>query len=162
MMSQKKVVLIKDVPGTGTAGSVQNVAPGFARYLLNANLAVEATQAALKEVADKKSSIEREIAISRENAQEIFDQINGKVVKIYVEPGKSGKLHESITSARVSASIAEQLNINVDKRKIRFLNVENGIKAFGRYEALVELFADPSVNISAKIFIDVDSPDETI
>ena len=161
-MSQKKVVLIKDIPGTGTVGSVKEVSPGFARYLFNAKLAVEATPGALKEIADKKSSIERGIAISREKAKEIFDKINGKVLKIYVEPGQSGKLHESVTSARVSDSLAEQLSTEIDKRKIRFLNVENGIKSFGRYEASVELFADPTVNISAKIFIDVDSPDSHI
>lgn len=161
-MAIKDIVLLKDVPGTGLAGTVKRVAPGFARYLLNSKLAVEATDGAIQQIKDKKSSIEREIAISREKAQEIFDKINGETVTVAVKPGESGKLHEAVTSSKVCELLNEKFGNNsedsetkFDKRKICLIGADHGIKTFGCHEATVELFADSSTNISAKIFVNV-------
>lgn len=165
-MALKDVVLLKDVPGTGVAGTVKHVAPGFARYLLSSKLAVEATAAAIQQIKDKKSSIEREIAISREKAQEIFDKINGETLTIAVKPGESGKLHEAVTSSKVCdllnekfGSDSESFGTKFDKRKICLIGADHGIKTFGCHEATVELFADSSTNISAKVFVNVVSAD---
>ena len=52
-----KVILIKDVKGSGKAGDTLNVADGYARnFLLARGLAVEANAKNMNELAGKKAS----------------------------------------------------------------------------------------------------------
>ena len=52
-----KVILIKDVKGSGKKGDVLNVADGYARnYLIGKGFALEATQKNLNDLQGKKSS----------------------------------------------------------------------------------------------------------
>ena len=54
-----KVILLKDVKGTGKKGEVKEVSDGYARnFLLKKKLAVVADNTAVKELGEKKKSEE--------------------------------------------------------------------------------------------------------
>ena len=61
--------------------------------------------------------------------------------------GSNGKLFGSVTSKDVSKKIKEDLNTDIDKRKI----VMQDIKSFGTVQAEVKVYQ----GISAKIFVQV-------
>ena len=62
-------------------------------------------------------SLPEEVEKSKSN--QIFDTINDKVVNIEVFAGDNGKLHESVTSSRISEALHEQFSVDVPKNKIR-------------------------------------------
>ncbi len=61
-----KVILLKDVKGSGKAGDTLNVAEGYARnFLLKNGLAVEATATNLNELAGKKASVQHKLDLEK-------------------------------------------------------------------------------------------------
>ena len=63
-----KVILTKDVKGTGKAGDVKEVADGFARnFLIGKGLALEATAKNLSDLAGKKASQQHKIDVEKQN-----------------------------------------------------------------------------------------------
>ena len=59
-----KVILIKDVKGSGKKGDVLNVADGYARnFLIGKGYALEATQKNLNDLQGKKSSEQHKIDV---------------------------------------------------------------------------------------------------
>lgn len=143
-----KVILLKDVKGTGKQGEVKEVADGYARnFLLSKGLALEATPKNLSDLAGKKSSEQHKKDVEKANAQEIADSINKKKITVKAKAGQGGKLFGSVTSGNIADVIEKQLGFKVDKKKIS--SVE--IKAFGTYEAEIRLYN----GISAKVTVDV-------
>ena len=143
-----KVILLKDVKGTGKLGEVKEVADGYARnFLLSKGLALEATPKNLSDLAGKKSSEQHKKDVEKANAQEIADSINKKKITIKAKAGQGGKLFGSVTSGNIADVIEKQLGFKVDKKKISSAE----IKAFGTYEAEIRLYN----GISAKVTVDV-------
>ena len=146
-----KVVLLNDIKGTGKSGEILEVKNGYARYLITSNKAKEATTQVIKEIKAKEKSREREIAIAKEQAQQIFDKINNQTLNIKIAAGMSGKLHESITNAKISEALKKEFGVDIEKRKISFANSGNVIKTFGMHSASVQLFPKIVANIIINI-----------
>ncbi|HNX63640.1 MAG TPA: 50S ribosomal protein L9 [Oscillospiraceae bacterium] len=143
-----KIILLKDVKGTGKQGEVKEVADGYARnFLLSKGLALEATPKNLSDLAGKKSSEQHKKDVEKANAQEIADSINKKKITVKAKAGQGGKLFGSVTSGNIADVIEKQLGFKVDKKKISSAE----IKAFGTYEAEIRLYN----GISAKVTVDV-------
>ena len=127
-----QVILNQDVKNLGKKGEMVNVSDGYARnFLLPRNLATEANAQALTELknreAAKQHKIDTEVANARANAEEI----DGKTVKLTAKAGQNGKLFGSVTSKEIAEAIKEQLNIDIDKKKISVAD----IKSYGTYPA---------------------------
>ena len=104
-----KVILTKDVKGTGKAGDVKEVADGFARnFLIGKGLALEATAKNLSDLAGKKASQQHKIDVEKQNAREIAEKINGKTVTVHAKAGANGKLFGAVTAAQIAEQIAAQ------------------------------------------------------
>ena len=146
-----KVVLLKDIKGTGKSGDVIEVKDGHARYLLNKKKKKKVTSGVMQEIKDKEMSKERENALAKEQALKIFAQINEKVLNIGVDAGVSGKLHKSITNTRIGDELKKQFGVEIDKRKISLLDSEHVIKTCGSHSCSIQLFP----NISANILVNV-------
>lgn len=143
-----KVILLKDVKGTGKQGEIKEVADGYARnFLLSKGLALEATPKNLSDLQGKKSSEQHKKDVEKANAQQIADSINKKKITIKAKAGQGGKLFGSVTSGNIAEVIEKQLGFKVDKKKISSAE----IKAFGTYEAEIRLYN----GISAKVTVDV-------
>ena len=114
-----KVILLKDVKGTGKKNEVKEVSDGYARnYLLPKKLAVPADNTNMKELNEKNKSKELKAQKEYESAVELGKKMEELNVVIYAKAGDGGRLFGSITSKDIAEQIKKQHNIEVDKRKI--------------------------------------------
>ncbi len=144
-----KVIFLQDVKGSGKKGEIKNVADGYARnMLLPKGLAIEATVSNLNTLKGQKSSAQHKVDLEKQAAQTAADNIKGKKINIAAKAGSNGKLFGSITAGHIAEAIKNQLNVEVDKKKI---SLSSDIKNFGSYTATVKFYN----GISEKIDIEV-------
>ena len=114
-----KVILVKDVKGSGKAGDTLNVAEGYARnFLLKNGLAVEASAKNLNELAGKKASEQHKLDVEKAENEKIAAALEGKDVTITAKAGQGGKLFGAVKTSAVAEAIAKQHSIKIDKKKI--------------------------------------------
>ena len=144
-----KVILLKDVKGTGKKGEIKEVSDGYARnFLLKKGVAVEANQANMKELDEKSKSKERKALIEYEEAVLLGKQMENVKIQIEVKSGEGGRLFGSITSKEIAEQLKKQKNIDIDKRKIL---MDEPIRTLG--STLVEIKLHQKV--TTKIRVDV-------
>lgn len=144
-----KVVLLKDVKGSGKKGELINVSDGYARnYLLPRDFAKEANAQVMNELKSAEDAKNYKIKKETEAARAAAKTIDGKTLKMFAKAGQGGKLFGSITSKEISDELKRLFGVDVDKRKII---LGNDIKAFGTYECEVKLYS----GVSAKIYVAV-------
>lgn len=114
-----KVILLKDIKGTGKKGDVKEVSDGYARnFLFPKKLAVQAGTTEVKELNEKKKSQEIKEQKEYEAAVELGKKMEEMNVTLYSKAGDCGRLFGSITSKDVAAQIKKEHGIEVDKRKV--------------------------------------------
>lgn len=135
------VILKKDVKGTGKAGDVIKVSPGYARnMLIPRGLAVEATEGNVRNLEKQKQIQKENEAKEQAKAEEIASKLSKENIVIKTKAGEGGRLFGSITNKDISEAIEKQLGIKIDRRKIV---LENPIKELG------------VVNVEAKLYTEV-------
>ena len=144
-----KVILLKDVKGTGKKNEVKEVSDGYARnFLLPKKLAVPADNKNMKELNEKNKSKENKAQKEYEAAVELGKRMEELNVVIYSKAGDGGRLFGSITSKDIAEQIKKQHNIEVDKRKI---TLDEPIRVLG------SRFVDIKIHqkVTTKIRVDV-------
>ena len=98
-----KVILIKDVKGSGKAGTILDVADGYARnFLLAKGYAIEATAKNVNDLRGKKEAEQHRLDVAKAEAVELASKLEGKQIVIKAKAGQGGKLFGSVTSATIS------------------------------------------------------------
>lgn len=144
-----KVILVKDVKGSGKAGDTLNVAEGYARnFLLKNGLAVEASAKNLNELAGKKASEQHKLDVEKAENEKIAAALEGKDVTITAKAGQGGKLFGAVKTSAVAEAIAKQHSVKIDKKKI-VMNSE--IKSFGDFEATIKMSQGVSCRLTVKV-----------
>lgn len=144
-----KVILLQDVKELGKKDTMANVSDGYARnFLFPKKLAVEASEGALKGIADKRSSEANKKNMELQNAKELADKLSKVKVDIKTKSGENGKLFGSITSKDIAEIIKTKYKIPVDKKKIV---MSDAIKSTGTYEIEIKVYPE----ISAKVKVTV-------
>lgn len=146
-----KVILIKDVKGSGKAGEVVNVSDGYARnMLLPKGLAKEATKANMQAL-DRKNAAEAEAtANAKAQAQAVCDQLNKITIQIKTKGGEGGRLFGSITGKDIAEAVEKQAGLKIDKRKIQ---LDSPIKQVGLMTIPVKLY--PEITAQLKVNVEV-------
>ena len=133
-----QVILKEDVHNLGKAGELVSVRPGYGRnYLVPRGMAVSATGRNKQRLDHDRAVIARKVAKDLANATEIATRINGMTLQFERQVGEDEKLFGSVTNR----DIAEQLKragVEIDHRTIQ---LEQSIKALGKYEVPVRLAA---------------------
>lgn len=144
-----KVILLKDVKGTGKKGEVKEVSDGYARnFLIKKGVAVEASQANMKELDEKEKSKERKALIEYEEAILLGKQMEEINIQIEVKAGEGGRLFGSITSKEIAEQLKKQKNLDIDKRKIL---MDEPIRTLGSTFVEIKLHQ----KVTTKIRVDV-------
>lgn len=143
------VILKKDIKGTGKAGDVIKVSPGYARnMLIPRGLAVEATEGNVRNL-EKQKQIQRENeAEEKAKAEKIADKLSKGSIVIKTKAGEGGRLFGSITNKDISEAIQEQLGIKIDRRKIV---LDNPIKELGQVSVEAKLYPE----VTGKFIVEV-------
>lgn len=143
-----KVILKEDVKNLGVAGSIVNVADGFARnYLIPRNLAMEANTRNLKVLEQERKKIEEAARKAKESAKEIANRLSSITVQIQAKAGEEGKLFGSITNADISEALKKE-GFDVERKKII---LEEPIKRIGSYTVNVKVHQDIIVPVNINV-----------
>jgi len=144
-----KVVLLKDLKGTGKKDQVIEVSDGYARnYLLPRNLAKEASNTNLNAIQNQKQAEAHRKEALRQEAISNAESINKISVTIPAKLGKDSRLFGSIGVKEIADALAAQHGIEADKKKIV---LDTPIKALGEYTVEIRLF--PSVISNLKVIV---------
>jgi len=144
-----KVLFKKDVPDVARAGQVKDVADGYARnFLIPRGLAVAATAAALRQVADLQAVAARHAAEEQNAAQDLKQRLEAQPIVIEAKAGSQGRLYGSVTTADVAAAIQKQLGTTVDRRD---LDIADPVRQVGSYQVSARLHR----NVNAALTIEV-------
>src|SRR5947209_15182452 len=101
-----KVLFKRDVVDVARAGQVKDVADGYARnFLIPRGLAVAATTAALKQVADLQAASARHAAEAEEAARELKTKLESRPIVVEAKAGPQGRLYGSLTTADVATAL---------------------------------------------------------
>lgn len=144
-----KVILIKDVKGSGKKDDILNVADGYARnYLIARGFAIEATSKNLNDIEGKKASEQHKLDVEKQEALDTAKKLDGKTVVAKAKAGSGGRLFGSITSATIADLIQQQYTFKIDKKKI---NISSDLKAFGEYSAEIKMVQGVSCKIKISV-----------
>ncbi|MDR0880696.1 MAG: 50S ribosomal protein L9 [Clostridioides sp.] len=142
-----KVILLKDVKGTGKKGELKEVTDGYARnFLIPKKMAVLADSTNVKELDEKNKSKELKAQKEYDNSVLLGKQMESVVVEIYTKAGEGGRLFGSITSKDIAEQLKKQKGIEVDKRKIL---LEEPIKLLGTTK--VDIKIHPKVTTTIRV-----------
>lgn len=144
-----KVILTKDLKGSGKKGELVKVSDGYARnFLLPKGFAVEASTQAMAELKAKEDAAEHHAAVEKQTAMDVAKKLKDQSVKFTAKAGANGKLFGSVTAKEISEELKKQFGCEVDKRKI---SLDADIKAFGTYKAVVKLHQGITANIKVVV-----------
>ena len=144
-----KVILLKDIQGTGKKDQIVEVSDGYGRnYLLPRKLAKEASAEALNALEKSRSADKHREEVRRQEAEIKARELKGKVVQLEVKGGENGKLFGSVTTDQIAAALKDQHGVDIDKRR---LELEEPIKSAGQYFVTLKLVA----GISTRMIVNV-------
>jgi len=126
-----KVLLIKDVKTLGKAGEIKEVKDGYGQnFLIGKGLAKLATPDVVENWKAEQARMAQELKdeLTRLEAEKIT--LEAAEIKIEKQAAPVG-IKGSVGNADISAAIAEQLNIELDKKHI---NLKKAIKTTGIHE----------------------------
>jgi len=132
-----KIILTQDVEKLGTAGTLQEVKPGYARnYLIPQGMAQVATAGLIKQVQERQDAEQRRVAKQEVAMQSLADRIQGVRLTFTARAGETGRLFGSITSADVAEALSKQVGEEVDRRKV---DLATGLHEIGEFPVTINL-----------------------
>ena len=139
-----QVILTQDVTNLGKAGELVTVKPGFGRnFLVPRGMAVSATVHNKNRLDHEKALIERRVAKERANANELAAKVNVITLQFERNVGEDEKLFGSVTSRDIQEQL-KKAGVELDHR---WIQLEQPVKALGKYEVPVRLAAGVSANL---------------
>jgi large subunit ribosomal protein L9 len=152
MPANIQVILQHDVEKLGKSGELVRVRPGFARnFLLPRQLAVPATEAAVRRIEHERAVAVAKAEKAKKEAREVAAKISGLSLKIVQKAGEDGRLFGSVTVKDVAAAIAAA-GVEVDRKKVHLPAADKtGIKAVGEYAIEVKLATDVTATVKVEV-----------
>ncbi len=144
-----KVILIKDVKGTGKKGDIVEVSDGYARnMLIPKGLAKEGSAGNINTHNKQKALDEKKKEEAIAEAKNAAAKLETLKVTIFTKMGEGGKVFGSITSKDISESLKKQHGIEIDKKKFV---LEAPIKNAGEYQVPIKVYTEISANLKVEV-----------
>lgn len=148
MPANIQVILQHDVDKLGKSGELVRVRPGFARnFLLPRELAVPATEAAVRRIEHERAVAVAKAEKAKKEARDVAAKLSGLAVKIAQKAGEDGKLFGSVTVKDIAAAVVAA-GVELDRKKIQ---LAEPIKATGTYEVVAKLLGDVVATIKVEV-----------
>jgi large subunit ribosomal protein L9 len=143
-----KVILLKDLPGTGKANTVMEVKEGHARnYLIPHGLAVEATEGAMRTLKERSRAAQERVTREREETEAQVKRLEGLVLEIRSKSGEGGKLFGSVTAQQIADALTGK-GFAVSRKQVE---LDDAIKAEGFYKVPVRVRPGVVVRIDLNV-----------
>lgn len=143
-----KIVLLKDIKGTGKKGEIKEVSDGYAKnFLIKNGMAKIANSSALNENRQQKESSLYHKEMEKQEAIELGQKLKNLKIEMAIKCGENGKAFGSITSKEIAEKLKEK-GFDIDKRKIE---LTDSIKSIGTYQLNVKLHPEVCTKITLLI-----------
>lgn len=143
-----KVILLKDVPGTGAAGELLDVKDGHARnYLLPRGLAMPASEGAVRSLTNQRRAAERRAERARLEVEELIGRLKGMVLEIRGRAGEGGRLFGSVTSQQIADALTKQ-GFAVSRKQVE---LDEPIRIEGFYQVPIRVAPGRVVNVDLNV-----------
>ncbi len=144
-----RVVLRKDVKGVGKAGTIAEVAEGYARnYLLPRGLAEEATVGNLSQIAGQKAAAAKRDEKALAETKDLATRLETTPVLVKAKAGDRGKLFGAVTNAQVADALRALHGADIDRHKIE---LPDAIKTTGDHPGTVRLPMGVHARITVRV-----------
>ena len=143
-----KIILMDDVPTLGHRGEIRDVSDGYARnFLLPQKLALQATDANLKNLAQIKARQDAQVAKLRADAQGQAQAIEALHFTQRRQASDEGRLFGSVGRADLAAFLAQH-GIEIERRRI---GLDEPIKSLGEFTVPVRLHGDVTAQLKVSV-----------
>ena len=131
-----EVILKAPVKGVGKPGEIVKVSLGYARnYLLPKKLAVEATPANKKQLAQKAQNKEQKEARNEQKRSELAETIAATSCVVKKQVSDDDKIFGSVTAVEICKCLKEK-GIKLEKKQVI---LDNPIKSLGIHPVKIKL-----------------------
>ena len=144
-----KVLFKKDVVDVAKAGQLKEVADGYARnFLIPRGLAVAATSAALKQVADLQAVAARHAADEERTALALKNKLEAQPIVVEAKAGQQGRLYGSVTTSDVASAVQRQIGVSLERRD---LEIADQVRQVGSYPVTARLHRAVTATITVEV-----------
>lgn len=144
-----KVILLEDVKSLGKKGDLVEVNDGYARnFILAKKLGIEATPKNMNDLKLKRAHEDKLAAQRLEEAKAFAENLKHVQVTLKIKAVEGGRLFGSISSKEIAQAAKEQLDLEIDKKK---LVLSNPIRAVGT--TMVPIKLHPKVTGELKVIV---------
>lgn len=144
-----KVILTETIKGVGKKDEIVEVKDGYANNFLYAQKkGIPATTENINKLKAKNEKIQKNHDKDVQKANELKEKLENKEIKIKVKAGNNRKVFGSVGSKEIADAIKEQLNIEVDKKKI---STDARMKELGLHKVELKLHSEVKVKIDVML-----------
>lgn len=144
-----KVILTETIKGVGKKDEIVEVKDGYANNFLYAQKkGIPATTENINKLKAKNEKIQKNHDRDVQKANELKEKLENKEIKIKVKAGNNRKVFGSVGSKEIADAIKEQLNIEVDKKKI---STDARMKELGLHKVELKLHSEVKVKIDVML-----------
>lgn len=143
-----EVILLEDVKALGKKGEMVKVSDGYGRNLISKKKCLEANAKNKNDLKLKQKNEEKLAQQRYEEAKALGAQLEEGSVTVAIKIGEGGKSFGAVSSKEIAAVVKEQLNLEIDKKKV---HLTESIKTLGVHEVSVKLHP----KVTAKLRVQV-------
>lgn len=143
-----KIILKENVASLGYKDDVVEVKDGYGRnYLIPQGLAIIASDAALKQLAENQKQRAHKIAKIIEDAQAAAAALEGIKLTIPAKVSAAGTIFGSVGAAQIAEELAK-LGHNIDRK---IINLKDTIKTVGVHTATIKFHKEVEKDIEVEV-----------
>ncbi len=144
-----KVILLQDVKSLGKEGEIVNINDGYARnFIIPKKLGVEANNKNLNDLKLKKSNEEKIAKENKEAAEKLAGELKAGQILLKIKVGEGGKAFGSVSAKEIAAAVKEQMDLDVDKKKIQ---LKETLKTLGTHIVPIKLHPEVTAELKVEI-----------
>ncbi len=144
-----KIILLQDVKSLGKKGDIIEANNGYARnYILPQKLGIEATGKNMNDLKLQNANKDKVAQEQLDAAKELGALIETKEVIVKMKSGEGGKTFGTISSKEIAKAAADQLSIEIDKKKIQ---IDEPIKTLGVHIVSIKLHPKVTTKLTVKV-----------
>jgi large subunit ribosomal protein L9 len=144
-----RVILKHEVRGLGRPGEVKDVADGYAQnFLLPKGLAIEATAAEMKHLAQERQADKIRKDRAHADAEELAARLGTITLVFRLKAGAEGKTFGSVTSKDIVEALKRDHKITIDRTKI---DLPEQVRSLGAHSVEIRLMPDLRAKVTVAV-----------
>lgn len=143
-----KVILTKDIPGSGRAGDIKEVSDGYARnFLIPKHLALPASSEILSRVQKEESEKQTKIAKEQERFVQLKKKLENKIIKLKAKANKTN-LFAAVHEVQIAKAINDTTGAEIGPD---IIFIKKPIKSLGEHEVEIRFAKDHIASVKLVI-----------